>query len=152
MSAFVFSRKRQAEAPALAPRKALKVGTSSTAQWVVEAQAAIQRGAVSARTDPKEPIAQGGATEAATKQAGEEEPRTSEAKVAEARASRASEAEVADVGAPRTTEAEVAEVGALEAEVAKAGQASVPPRGSGGSDNLLRRYFPGEGGGGRQGG
>jgi len=100
-----------------------------------------------ARADSKEPVAQGEATEAATKQAGEETPtsceagalksgeaeapsiaeaiegeaeapRTSEAEVAEAGASRASEAEVANVGAPRTTEAEVAEM--------EAGQASVP--------------------------
>ncbi|XP_066373869.1 uncharacterized protein [Miscanthus floridulus] len=89
----------------------------------------------------KEPVAQGEATEAATKQAGEEAPmprearalesgeaeapsiteategeveahRTSKAKVAEAGASRAFEAKVADVEAPRTTEAEVAEAGA----------------------------------------
>ena len=56
--------------PALAPREALKVGTSSTAQWVVEAQAAIQRGAASARTDQKKPVTQGEAAEAAMEQAG----------------------------------------------------------------------------------
>ncbi|XP_066392202.1 pre-mRNA-processing ATP-dependent RNA helicase prp5-like [Miscanthus floridulus] len=84
-------------------------------------------------------VTQGEATEAATKQVGEEAPtpyeagategeaeapRTSEAEVAEAGASRASEAEVADVGAPRSTEAEVVEVGAprtTKAEVAEAG-------------------------------
>ncbi|XP_066341890.1 uncharacterized protein [Miscanthus floridulus] len=93
------------------------------------------------RANPKEPVAQGEATEAATKQAGEEAPtphedralklgeaeapsiaeategkakapRTSEAEVAEAGASRAFEAEVADAGAPRTIEAKVAEVDA----------------------------------------
>ncbi|XP_066347856.1 uncharacterized protein [Miscanthus floridulus] len=140
-------RKRQAETPAPAPRKALKVSTSSTARWVVDAQAALRRGAASARADPKEPVAQGEATEAAMKQAGEEAPtprevravesgeaeapsiaeategeveapRTSEAEVAEAGASRASEAEVADAGAPRTTEAEVAEAGLGAAEPA----------------------------------
>ena len=105
MSAFALSRKHQAEAPALAPRKALKVSTSSPAQWVVEAQAAIQHGIASARADTKEPIAQGESTEAATEQAGEGAPRTSEAKVAEARAPKV---EVADAGVPRTTEAEVA--------------------------------------------
>ena len=133
------------EAPTLAPRKALKVSTSSTAQWVVDAQAALQRGAVSARADPKEPVAQGEATEVVTKQAGEEAPtpreaeahesdeakapsvteategeieapRTSEAEVAEVEASRASKAEVADAGAPRTTEAKVAEAGLGAAE------------------------------------
>ena len=107
------------------------MSTSSSARWVVDAQAALQRGAASARADPKEPVAQGEATEAATKQAGEEAPRTSEAEVAEARASRASEFEVANAGAPRTTKAEVVEAGVAEpaAQDAEmdAGQASVPP-------------------------
>ncbi|XP_066311631.1 basal body protein 10-like [Miscanthus floridulus] len=131
----------EVEAPALAPRKALKVSTSSTTQWVMEAQAAIQHGAASARADPKESDAQGEATKAATKQAGEEAPtpheaealmpdeakapliaeategeaealRTSEAKATEARASRTTEAEVAKARASRTTEAKVAEAGA----------------------------------------
>ena len=44
------------EVPALAPLKVLKVSTSSTARWVVDAQAALQRGAASARADPKEPV------------------------------------------------------------------------------------------------
>ncbi|XP_066309927.1 uncharacterized protein [Miscanthus floridulus] len=121
------SQNHQAKAPALAPRKALK--------------AALRHGAASAKADLKEPVAQGEATEAATKQVGEEAPmlrearalesgeaeapsiaeategevkapRTSEAKVAEARASRASKAEVANAEAPRTTEAEVAKAGA----------------------------------------
>ncbi|XP_066365417.1 uncharacterized protein [Miscanthus floridulus] len=129
------SQKHQAEAPALAPLKALK--------------ATMQRGVASARADPKELVAQGEAIEVATKQVREEAPtpceagalesgeaeapsiaeatkgeaeapRTSEAEVAKAGASRASEAEVADAGAPRTTEVEVAEAGApgiTEAEV-----------------------------------
>ncbi|XP_066392304.1 uncharacterized protein [Miscanthus floridulus] len=121
--------------------EALKAGTSSTARWVVEAQAALQHGAVSARADPREPAAQGEATDVATDQAREEAPtprevgplesggaeaplaakategeaeapRNSRAEVAEVEASRASEAEVADAGAPGTTEAEVVEVGA----------------------------------------
>ncbi|XP_066333215.1 uncharacterized protein [Miscanthus floridulus] len=125
------SWKHQVEAPALAPLKALK--------------AALQRGAASARADPKEPVAQGEAIEASIEQAGEEAPSiaeategeaeapiTPEAVVAEAGASRASEVEVADAGSPRTTKAEVAEVGApgtTKAEVAEteAGQAPVPP-------------------------
>ena len=82
---------------------------------MVDAQAALQRGAVSARADPKEPVAQGEATEAATEQAGEEAPSTSEAEVAEARAS---EVKVVDAGAPSTTEAEVAEAGLGAAEPA----------------------------------
>ncbi|XP_066354806.1 uncharacterized protein [Miscanthus floridulus] len=146
--------KRQAEAPALAPHKALKVSTNSTAQWVVEAQATIQRGTALARADSKEPIAQEEAIEAAMKQAGEEAPmpreagvlelseakapsiaeategeaeapRTSEAEVVEARASRASEAEVADIEVPRTTEAEVVEAGALGTTEAEAVEASL---------------------------
>ncbi|XP_066342054.1 uncharacterized protein [Miscanthus floridulus] len=148
------SRKHQAEAPALAPRKALKVSTSSTARWVVDAQAAIQHGAALARDDPKEPVTQGEATEAATKQARVEAPtpreagaheldeakaplvaeategeakapRTSKAEVVEAGASRASEAEVVDAGAPRTTEAEVAEVGAHGTIEAEAAEAGL---------------------------
>ncbi|XP_066385063.1 uncharacterized protein [Miscanthus floridulus] len=147
-------RKRQAEVPALVPRKALKVSTSSTAQWVVDAQAAIQRGMASARANPKEPVTQGEATEAATKKAGEEAPtprearalesgeakvpliaeategeveapRTSEVEVAEARASKAFEAEVADVGAPRTTEAEVAEARASRTTEAEVAEAGL---------------------------
>ncbi|XP_066333911.1 uncharacterized protein [Miscanthus floridulus] len=131
------SQKRQAEAPALVPRKTFKVSTSSPARWVVDVQATMQRGVVSARPNPKESVAQGEATEVATKQAGEgapmpreagalklgeakvpsiaeategegEAPRTSEVEVAKAGASRAFKAEVADAEAPRTTEAEVA--------------------------------------------
>ncbi|XP_066351587.1 patellin-2-like [Miscanthus floridulus] len=144
------SRKHQAEVPALAPRKALKVSTSSTAQWVVEVQTAIQHGAALARADPKELVAQGEATEVATKQAEEEEPtpreakahesdgaeaplvaeategeakapRTSEAKAMEARAPRTTEAEVVGTGAPATTEAEVVEAGVSAAKVGEGG-------------------------------
>ena len=68
---------------ALAPRKALKVSTSSTAQWVVEAQAVIQRGMASARADPKEPVTPEESTKAATKQAGEEAPMPHEAEARE---------------------------------------------------------------------
>ena len=124
--------------PALAPHKALKVSTSSTTQWVVEAQAAMQRGVASARTDPKEPVSQGEATGVAMEQAEEEEPmpreveahesdgarapsvaeatevevealRNSEAEATGAEALRALEAVVAGVGAPRVAEVEAAE-------------------------------------------
>ncbi|XP_066311074.1 uncharacterized protein [Miscanthus floridulus] len=135
------SRKRQAEAPTLVPLKVLKVSTSSTARWVVDAQAAMQCGAASARANPKELVTQGEATKAATKKAGEEvptpweagategeaeAPRTFEAKVVEAGASRASEVEVVDAGAPRTTEAEVAEAGAPGTTKAKVVEARAP--------------------------
>ncbi|XP_066396374.1 uncharacterized protein [Miscanthus floridulus] len=103
------------------------------------------------RADPKEPVAQGEAIKAATKQAGEEAPTSheaeahesdeaeapsvaeateGEAEVAEAGASRASEAEVTDTGAPRTTEAEVVEAGApetTEVEAAEAGLGAAKP-------------------------
>ena len=112
----------------MVPLKALKVNPGSTVHWVAEAQAAIQHGAASARADPKEPVAQGEAAEAATEQVGEEAPRTSEAEVAEARAP---EVEVVDVEAPGTTKAEdveagVAEPAAQDADM-EAGQALVPP-------------------------
>ena len=67
----------------MAPRKALKVSTSSPAQWVVEAQATIERGAASTKADPKGPVAQGEATEAAMEQAGEEAPTPHEARALE---------------------------------------------------------------------
>ena len=61
-------------------------------------------------------------------QAGEEAPRTSKAKVAEARAP---EVKVANAEAPGTTEAEVVEAGAVEPvaqdPAVEAEQASVPP-------------------------
>ena len=113
--------------PALAPRKALNVSASSTAQWAAEMQTAVQRGAESAGADLEEPIAQGEAPEAATERVGEEAPKTSEAEVAKARAP---EVEVANVRAPGTTEAEVVEVGAAEPAAqdatVEAEQASVP--------------------------
>ena len=58
----------------MAPLKALKVNPGSTAHWVAEAQAALHRGTVSVRADPKEPATQGGATEAALTQEGEAAP------------------------------------------------------------------------------
>ncbi|XP_066391788.1 uncharacterized protein [Miscanthus floridulus] len=145
------SPKRPAEVPTLAPLKVLKVNPSSTAYWVAEAQAALQRGAASARDDPKEPATQGGATEAASTQTGEgaptphegkarksdrakvpsateaaevEVPLVSEAEAAEAGAPRTIEATTAGAGAPTTTEATTAEAGApgtTEATMAEAG-------------------------------
>ncbi|XP_066385189.1 uncharacterized protein [Miscanthus floridulus] len=140
------SRKRQAEAPALAPHKALKVSTSSTAQWVVEAQATIQHGTASTRANPKEPDDQGEATEAAMKQAGEEAstpcesealepdeveaPSIAEATEGKAVAPRTSKAEAAEAGVSRTTKAKVAEVkapGTTEAEVGEADMGAAKP-------------------------
>ena len=104
--------------PALAPCKALKVSPSSIAQWVVEAQAAIQRGAASARADPKEPVAQGEATEAATEQAEKEEPMPREAEAHEsdgAEAPSVAEATEVEVEALRTSEAKATGAKALRA-------------------------------------
>ena len=96
--------------PALAPRKALKVSASSTAQRAVEAQAAVQRGAASAGADLEEPVAQGEATGAATEQAEEEEPTP-----------RIVEAHVSDgAGAPSVAEATEVEVEALRTSEAEA--------------------------------
>ena len=73
----------------MAPLKALKVNPGSTAHWVAESQAALQRGAASVRADPKELATQGGATEEALTQAGEGAPPPREA---EARKSDGAEA------------------------------------------------------------
>jgi len=116
----------------LAPLKALKASSGSSAHWVAEAQAAIQRGAASARADPKEPATQGGAAEATPTQTGEgaplphegearesdgaEVPAVAEAtevealRVSEAKAT--AEAAVAEVEAPTTIEATMAGAGA----------------------------------------
>ncbi|XP_066311294.1 uncharacterized protein [Miscanthus floridulus] len=123
------SRKRKAKVPALVPLKSLKV--------------VIQRGGASVRADPKELVAQGEVTRAATERAGEEMPTpyeaearesdgakaplvakatkdgteppwTSEAEATEAGAPRTAEADVAGTGAPKTTEAGVAGTGAPE--------------------------------------
>ncbi|XP_066396170.1 uncharacterized protein [Miscanthus floridulus] len=113
------SRKRPTEVPTLAPLKALKVNPGSIAHWVVEVQAALQRGAASARANPKELATQGGATEVAPTQTGEGAPPPHEgevreldgaevplvAKATEVEAPRVSKAEAAEAGAPKTTEA-----------------------------------------------
>ncbi|XP_066396519.1 uncharacterized protein [Miscanthus floridulus] len=145
------SQKRPTEVPTLAPLKALKVNLGSTAHWVAEAQAALHRGAVSARADPKEPATQGGAAEAALTQEGEAAPPphdgeahgsdaaevllavettgtevlgVSQAEATEATAPRTIEAAAAGTGALATDEATMAEAGApqtTEATMAKAG-------------------------------
>ncbi|XP_066374979.1 uncharacterized protein [Miscanthus floridulus] len=126
-------RKHQVEAPALAPRKALKVSTSSTTHRVVEAQATIQRGTASARADPKEPVNQGEVIKAATKSAGLEAPTPCEARALEldeAKAPSIAEATEGEAKAPRTSEAEVAEArapGTTEAEAAEAGLGVAEP-------------------------
>ena len=65
-SIFISSQKRRVEEPALAPRKVLKVSTSSTAHRVAEAQAAVQHGAASGGVGPEEPAAKGKGVEVAT--------------------------------------------------------------------------------------
>ncbi|XP_066343983.1 KNR4/SMI1 homolog [Miscanthus floridulus] len=140
------SRKHQAEAPALEPRKALKVSTSSTTKWVMEAQPTIQRGTALARADPKEPDAQGEATKVASQRArdeapksleaeahesdGDEVPSVAEATKGEAKAPKTSEAEATEARASRTTEAEVAEARAprtIEAKATEGGVGAVEP-------------------------
>ncbi|XP_066342056.1 uncharacterized protein [Miscanthus floridulus] len=136
------SRKRQAKATALVPLKALKVSASATARWVVDAQAALQRGAASARateaatkqsrdevTMPREAVAlEASEAEAPTiAEATEGEaraPRTSEAEVVETGVSRTSEAEVVETRVSRTTKAEAAEAGASRTTEAKVAEAS----------------------------
>ncbi|XP_066392840.1 uncharacterized protein [Miscanthus floridulus] len=131
------SQKWPADELPLAPLKALKASPGSSAHWVVEAQAAIQRGAASARVDPKEPAAQGGATEATPTQmrvgvllprgseahksdgAGvplvAEAPGVSKAEATEDRALKTAESAVAAVGVSASSEATMAEAGAPEA-------------------------------------
>ena len=120
----------------MAPLKALKASPGSSAHWVVEAQAAIHRGAASARVDLKEPAAQGGAAEAAPTPTREgslpshggeahesdgagvplvaEAPGVSGAEATEARASKTAETAVAAVGVSASSEATMAEARAPE--------------------------------------
>ncbi|XP_066354455.1 cilia- and flagella-associated protein 91-like [Miscanthus floridulus] len=131
----------EAKAPTLALCKALKVSASSTAQWVMEAPAAIQRGVASARADLKESDAQGEATEAASQRVGDEAPMSLEAEAhesdgaevpsvaeateGEAEAPKTSKTEATEAGASRTTEAEVAKAGAPGTTKVEAAEASV---------------------------
>ena len=120
----------------LAPLNSLKASPDSSAHWVAEAQAAIQRGTALARADPKEPAAQGGAGEATPTQTREgvllpregeahesdgagvplvaEAPGVSGAEAMEARASKTAETAVAAVGVSTSSEATMAEAGAPE--------------------------------------
>ncbi|XP_066381186.1 uncharacterized protein [Miscanthus floridulus] len=146
-------RKRPTEVPTLAPLKALKVNPGSTAHWVVEAQAALQRGAASTRDDPKESATQGGAAKAALTQEGEAAspphdgevrgldaaevllatettgsavPGVSQAGATEAAAPRTIEAAAAGTGALATAEATMAEVGAPETTEATMAEVGAP--------------------------
>ena len=119
----------------MAPLKALKVGPGSTARWVAEAQAAIQRGAASARADPKEPATQGGAAEATPTQTGEGVPPPCEGEAHEsdgaevplvAEAPGVSKAEATEAEAPKTTETAAAAVSVSAATEATMAEAGVP--------------------------
>ena len=117
----------------MAPCKALKVSTSSTAQQAAEAQAIVQRGAALTGADLEGPVAQEEAPRAATEQTEEEgpTPRVVEAHESDrARAPPVAEAR-SEAMAPGTSEAEVVEASAAgpvardtEMEV---GQPLVPP-------------------------
>ncbi|XP_066320803.1 uncharacterized protein [Miscanthus floridulus] len=141
-------RTRVAVAKRLPPRSSRKRPAE-----VVEAQAALQRGAASAKADPKEPATQGGAAEAALTQEGEgappprdgeargsnaaevplaaettgtEVPRVSQAGAMEATVPRTIEAAMAGTGALATAEATMAEVRALETTEATMAEAGAP--------------------------
>ncbi|XP_066392513.1 uncharacterized protein [Miscanthus floridulus] len=147
------SQKRPTEVPTLAPLKALKVNPGSTAHWVVEAQAALQRGTASAKANPKEPATQGGATKAALTQEGEgappprdgeacgsdaaevplaaettgtEVPGVSQAGAMEAVAPRTIEAAAVGTRALTTAEATMVEAGAPETTEAMMAEAEAP--------------------------
>ncbi|XP_066392726.1 uncharacterized protein [Miscanthus floridulus] len=128
-----FSRKWPADDLPLAPLKALKASPGSSAHWVAEAQAAIQRGAASARVDPKGPVAHGGVTEAAPTQSDgaivpfvAEAPGASEAEAMEATAPTTAETAVAAVGVSTSAEATMAEAGAPETAEAMIAEAGAP--------------------------
>ena len=113
----------------MAPRKALKVSTSSTAHRVAEALAAVQHGAASGGVGPEEPAAEGKGAEVATEQAGEDESTPREVVGLGARAPKASEARAVDAGATEVEMAEARAPGSVESEAVgtEAGQASAPP-------------------------
>ncbi|XP_066320104.1 uncharacterized protein [Miscanthus floridulus] len=142
------SRKRPADELPLVPLEVLKVRPGSFAHWVAEAQAAIQRGAASARADPKEPATQGGAAEATPTQIGKgvllphegeahesdgagvplvaEAPGVSEAEATEAGAPKTAETTAVGVGVSTTTEATMVEAGAPETIEAMTAEAGAP--------------------------
>ncbi|XP_066363792.1 uncharacterized protein [Miscanthus floridulus] len=145
---FFLSRKRPVDELPLAPLKELKASPGSSAHWVAEAQATIQRGTASTRADPKEPAAQGRDAEATPTQTGEgvlpphegeahesdgagvplvaEAPGVSEAEATEAGAPKTAETAAAGVGVSATTEATMVEAGALETIEAMTAEARAP--------------------------
>ncbi|XP_066361272.1 uncharacterized protein [Miscanthus floridulus] len=134
------SRKWPTEVPTLAPLKALKVNPGSTAHWVAEAQAALHRGAVSARADLMEPATQGGAAKVALTQEGEAVPlpRDGEARGSDAaevplaaetigtEVPGVSQARATETSAPGTIEAAVAGTEALATAEATMAEARAP--------------------------
>ena len=102
------------EVPALAPRKALKVSTSPTAQQAVEAQTAVQPDVASAGADLKRSVVQEEAPRAATEQTEEEGPTPCVAEAHESDGAGAPPIAEArsKVEAPGTSEAEVVEASA----------------------------------------
>ncbi|XP_066344126.1 uncharacterized protein [Miscanthus floridulus] len=127
------NQKRPAGDLPLAPLKVLKASPGSSAHWVAEAQAAIQRGAASARVDPKEPAAQGRVAKVApTRSDGAivpfvaEAPGASGAEAMEAPVPMTAEAAVSAVGASASTEATMTEVGAPETAEAVIAEAGAP--------------------------
>ncbi|XP_066396480.1 uncharacterized protein [Miscanthus floridulus] len=133
MRLIFFSRKRPADDLPLAPLKALKASLGSSAYWVVEAQAAIQRGAASTRVDPKEPAAQGGVAEVApTRSNGAivpfiaEAPGASEAEAMEAPAPTTAETAVSAIGVSASAEATMAEARAPKTAEAMIAEARAP--------------------------
>ena len=119
----------------MAPLKALKARPDSSAHWVAAAQAAIQRGAASARVNPTGPAAQGGAAEAAPTQTreGVPPPREGEAHESDgagvplvAEALGVSEAEAMEDRAPKATETAVAVAGVSVSSEAMITEAGAP--------------------------
>ncbi|XP_066320226.1 uncharacterized protein [Miscanthus floridulus] len=95
----------------------------------MEAQATIQRGAASAKADPKEPNTQGEATKAASQRAGDEAPTSLEVEAHEsdgAEAPSVTKATEGEAEAPKTSEAEATEAGASRATKARVAEAEAP--------------------------
>ncbi|XP_066344259.1 uncharacterized protein [Miscanthus floridulus] len=116
--------KHLVEDPALAPRKALKVNVSSSAHQAAEAQAGMQRGAVSGGAVSEEAAAQEKGAEAAAERVEEEEPTPRDVVslgAKEAGASTTAEAFEGEAGAPKASEVGAVDAGATEVEMAEAG-------------------------------
>ncbi|XP_066351364.1 uncharacterized protein [Miscanthus floridulus] len=116
MRLIFLSRKRPADDPPLAPLKALKTSPGSSAHWVVEAQAAIHRGATSAPG-----VSEAEATE-------DRAPKVAETAVAAVDVSTSSEDMMVEPGAPEITTAIIMATrpSVQEAEM-KAAEALVAP-------------------------